>query len=126
MVQPAMYYATPGQIAAVLPSNTPTGNATITVTYNNATSNAFSFQVVPYALGLNTYFGSGSGLVLATDNATGDKITYTNSAKPGETVVLYGSGLGADTATSAPCACTPCRATVLRPRFGRAIAKAKM
>jgi len=100
VVQPAMYYATPGQIAAVLPSNTPTGNATITVTYNNATSNAFSFQVVPYALGLNTYFGSGSGLVLATDNATGDKITYTNSAKPGETVVLYGSGLGADTADS--------------------------
>jgi len=99
-VQPAMYFATPGQIAAVLPSGTPTGSATITVSYNGATSNAFSFQVVPYALGLNTYFGSGSGLVLATDNGTGEKITYTNSAKPGETIVLYGSGLGADTADS--------------------------
>ncbi len=99
-VTPAMYYATPGQIAAVLPSGTPTGSATITVTYNNATSNAFSFQVVPYALGLNTYFGTGSGLILATDNSTGAEITYTNSAKPGETIVLYGSGLGADTADS--------------------------
>jgi uncharacterized protein (TIGR03437 family) len=95
-----MYYATPGQIAAVLPSNTPPGAATITVTYNGAASNAFSFQVVPYALGLNTYFGSGTGLVVATDNSTGSEITYTNSAKPGETIVLYGSGLGADTADS--------------------------
>ncbi len=99
-VQPAMYYATPTQIAAVLPSGTHTGSATITVTYNNATSNAFSFQVVPYALGLNTYFGSGTGLLLATDNLTGSVLTYTNSAKPGETIVLYGSGLGADTADS--------------------------
>jgi uncharacterized protein (TIGR03437 family) len=99
-VQPAMYYATPTQIAAVLPSGTPTGAATITVTFNNVTSNAFSFQVVPFALGINTYFGSGSGLVLATDNLTGSIITYTNSAKPGETIVLYGSGLGADTADS--------------------------
>jgi uncharacterized protein (TIGR03437 family) len=98
-VTPAMYYATPGQIAAVLPSNTPTGTATITVTYNNATSNAFQFQVVPYALGINTYNGSGSGLILATDTS-GNIFTYTNSAKPGQTIVLYGSGLGADTADS--------------------------
>ena len=100
IVTPAMYYATPGQIAAVLPSGTPVGAATITVTYNGAVSNAFSFQVVPYALGLNTYFGSGAGLVLAADNSTGEVITYTNSAKPNQTVVLYGSGLGADTADS--------------------------
>ena len=98
-VQPAMYYATPGQIAAVLPSNTPTGSATITVSYNGATSNAFSFQVVPYALGINTYFGTGGGLILATDTS-GSIFTYTNSAKPGQTIVLYGSGLGADTADS--------------------------
>jgi uncharacterized protein (TIGR03437 family) len=99
-VSPAMYYATPTQIAAVLPSNTPAGSATITVTYNGTASNAFSFQVVPFALGINTYYGTGGGLVLATDNATGSIITYTNSAKPGETIVLYGSGLGADTADS--------------------------
>jgi uncharacterized protein (TIGR03437 family) len=98
-VQPAMYYATPTQIAAVLPSNTPTGSATITVTYNGATSNAFQFQVVPYALGINTYYGSGSGLILATDTG-GSIFTYTNSAKPGQIIVMYGSGLGADTADS--------------------------
>jgi uncharacterized protein (TIGR03437 family) len=96
---PGIYYATPGQIAAVLPSGTPTGTATITVSYNGATSNSFQFQVVPYALGINTYYGSGSGLILATDTS-GNIFTYTNSAKPGQIIVMYGSGLGADTADS--------------------------
>ncbi|MGP0073937.1 MAG: hypothetical protein ACLPWF_18645 [Bryobacteraceae bacterium] len=96
---PGFYYATPGQIAAVLPSKTPTGPATITVSYNGATSNAFQFQVVNYALGINTYFGTGTGLVLATDTS-GNIFNYTNSAKPGQTIVMYGSGLGADPADS--------------------------
>jgi uncharacterized protein (TIGR03437 family) len=99
-VQPAMYYATPSQIAAVLPSDTPTGAATLTVSYNNAKSKAFSFQVVPSALGLDTYYGTGTGLVTATNASTGALYNYTNSAKPGETIILWGSGLGADTADS--------------------------
>jgi uncharacterized protein (TIGR03437 family) len=97
---PGMYYATPTQIAAVLPSGTPTGTATITVTYNNAASNAFQFQVVPSALGLNTYYGTGSGLVVAVNAVSGTIYGYTNSAKPGDTIILFGSGLGADTADS--------------------------
>ena len=92
---PGLYYASPAQIAAVLPSGTPTGSATVTVTYNNATSNAFSFQVVPYALGFGTY---SEGVIATT---TGYALHgYTNSAKPGETIILWGSGLGADTADS--------------------------
>lgn len=93
---PGIYYASPGQIAAVLPSSTPTGSATITVTFNNATSNTFSFQVVPHALGFGTY----SEGVIATNATTGALYGYTNSAKPGDTIVLWGSGLGADTADS--------------------------
>ena len=99
-VTPAMYYATPGQIAAVLPSSTPTGAATLTVTYNNTPSNSFSFQVVPSALGLDTYYGTGTGLITATNSTTGAAYNYTNSASPGEIVVLWASGLGADTADS--------------------------
>jgi uncharacterized protein (TIGR03437 family) len=99
-VQPAMYYATPSQIAAVLPSKTPTGAAKLTVSFGGATSPAFSFQVVPAALGLDTYYGTGTGPITATDATTGALYTYTNSAKPGETIVLWGSGLGADTADS--------------------------
>jgi len=97
---PGIYYATPTQIAAVLPSKAPPGQATITVSYNNQTSNSFQFQVVPSALGLNTYNGTGSGLVIAVNAVTGTSYSYTNSAKPGDTIILFGSGLGADTADS--------------------------
>jgi uncharacterized protein (TIGR03437 family) len=95
-VQLPIYYAIPAQIAAVLPAATPTGTGTITVTYNNVASNAFSFQVVPSAFGLDTYYGSGTGLIDATDAITGTGFTYTHSAAPGETITLWGSGLGAD------------------------------
>ena len=96
---PGIYYATATQIAAVLPSNVPTGTGTITVTYNLVPSNSASITVVASALGLDTYYGTGSGLALATDLSY-NLITYTNSAKPGQTIILWGSGLGADLADS--------------------------
>jgi uncharacterized protein (TIGR03437 family) len=95
-VAPAMYYAIPTQIAAVLPADTPIGTGTLTVTYNGAASNAFPIQVVPSALGLDTYYGTGSGLITATNATTGALFNYTNSASPGQTITLWGSGLGAD------------------------------
>ncbi len=98
-VHPGIYYATATQIAAVLPSTTPTGTGSITVTYNLVPSNSASITVVATALGLDTYYGTGSGLALATDLSY-NLITYTNSAKPGQTVILWGSGLGADLADS--------------------------
>jgi uncharacterized protein (TIGR03437 family) len=97
-VQPAFYYATPTQIAAVLPADTPTGTATLSVTYNGTASNAFSFQVVPSAPGLDSYYGTGTGLLTAT-NLSYVTYNYTNSAKPGDTIVLWGSGLGATAAS---------------------------
>jgi uncharacterized protein (TIGR03437 family) len=97
---PGMYYAGATQIAAVLPSGTPAGTGTITVSYGGATSNSATITVVTSALGLDTYYGSGSGLGVATDASSYALITYTNSAKPGENLVLWGSGLGADTADS--------------------------
>jgi uncharacterized protein (TIGR03437 family) len=99
-VTPGIYYATPTQIAAVLPAATPTGTGTITVTYNNVASNAFSFQVVPSAFGLDTYYGTGNGLITATDARTGALFNYTSSAAPGEIITLWGTGLGADSADS--------------------------
>jgi uncharacterized protein (TIGR03437 family) len=96
---PGMYYAGATQIAAVLPSGTPAGTGTITVSYGGATSNAATLTVVTSALGLDTYYGSGSGLGVATDTSY-NLITYTNSAKPGQNLIFWGSGLGADTADS--------------------------
>lgn len=94
---PAIYYTSPGQIAAVLPASTPVGTGTLTVTYNGTASNAAAILVVPTALGINTFY-TNSGV--ATDAASGALLTYTNSGAPGENIVLWTTGLGADPADS--------------------------
>ena len=95
--QPAIYYTSPTQIAAVLPSSTPVGTGTLTVTYKGVASNAATIVVVPSALGINTYY-TNSGV--ATDAVTGAVLTYTNSGTPGENIVIWTTGLGADPADS--------------------------
>ena len=96
---PGLYYALPTQIAAVMPAATPVGSATVTVTYNG-TSNAFQIQVVANALGLDSYYGTGTGLITATNPTTGALYNYTNSAPTGQIVVFWGSGSGADSQDS--------------------------
>ncbi len=91
-----IYYASPTQSAIVIPAAVPVGTATLTVSYNNATSTAFQFQVVPQALGLDSYYGTGSGLITATNAITGALFNYTNSASPNQIVVFWGSGSGAN------------------------------
>jgi len=97
-VTPVFYYAISTQLALVLPSSTPLGAGTITATFNGQTSQAFNIQVVASALGFAGYYGYGSGLGIATNPFTGALYSYTNSIPPGTTVVLWGSGLGADSA----------------------------
>jgi uncharacterized protein (TIGR03437 family) len=93
---PALYYSSPTLVAGVLPAVTPVGTGTITVSYNGTPSAAAPIQVVSSAYGFTTY----SGLGVATDALTGALITYTNSAKPGEILVFWGTGLGSDPADS--------------------------
>jgi uncharacterized protein (TIGR03437 family) len=92
---PSLYYTSATQVAAVLPSTTPVGAGTITVAYNGQTSAAAPIQVVQSALGLDTVYGIGTGLGVITDsnNALFD---FTHPAQPGQTVVLWGSGVGPD------------------------------
>jgi uncharacterized protein (TIGR03437 family) len=97
-VTPAFYYAISTQLALVLPSNTPVGAGTVTVTYNGQTSLPYNIQVVANAFGFAAYYGNGSGLGLSTNASNYALYNYTNSIPPGTTVVLYGSGLGADPA----------------------------
>ena len=97
---PGIYYAIATQLAAVLPSSTPVGTGTVTVTYNGTTSAGAPITVVQSALGLDTYAGTGAGLGVATDPLTGSIFSYNQSAKPGQTIVLWGSGLGANSADS--------------------------
>jgi uncharacterized protein (TIGR03437 family) len=95
-VTPSLYYSQPTAVAAVLPSNTPLGAGTVTVTYNNQASNAYNIQVVASAMGFDAYDQAGTGLGVATNPSTGALYNYSNSIPPGTTVVLWGSGLGAD------------------------------
>ena len=95
-VTPAMYYAQPTAVAGVLPSNTPLGAGTVTVTYNNQTSNSYNIQVVASAMGFDAWNQGGTGLGVATNPSTGVLYTYSNSIPPGTVITLWGSGLGAD------------------------------
>jgi len=106
---PALYYTSPTQIAAVLPAATPVGTGTLTVTYMGAVSAAASIQVVASAVGFNHFnqipiplgkFNPNVDIGVATDNSTGALLTFTNSGAPGETIVLWATGLGADPADS--------------------------
>lgn len=99
-VHPAFYYALPTQLAVVLPSSTPVGAGTVVVTVGGVPSASAPISVNLSALGLGTYDGTGTGMAIATSNSTGALFNVTNSAAPGQIVVLWGSGLGADIADS--------------------------
>jgi uncharacterized protein (TIGR03437 family) len=94
---PAIYYSSPTQIAAVLPAAVPPGPATLTVLNGGTPSSAFNFDVVPSAFGIDAYNGNTAVL---TDAASGALITPASSGKPGQIVILWGTGLGADSADS--------------------------
>jgi uncharacterized protein (TIGR03437 family) len=90
-------YVGPTQINAILPSATAVGTATATVTYGGSTSAPASFAVVKSSFGtlaLNQG-GSGPGIVLNyVQNASWPVNTIISSAQPGQSVVLWGTGLG--------------------------------
>jgi len=108
-VHPALCYTSPTQLAAVLPAGTPVGTGTLTVTHNGATSEEAEIPVVASAVGFNHFnqipipLGVSNVNVdigVATDNSTGALLTFTNSGTPGEIIVLWATGLGADPADS--------------------------
>ena len=87
-----LYYVSAGQIDAVLPASTPTGTGTLTVSVGGTPSSAFAITVAASAPAIGTY---GSNQVIATTLGYA-VFGYTNSASPGETIIIWGSGLGAD------------------------------
>jgi uncharacterized protein (TIGR03437 family) len=80
------------QIAAVLPSNTPIGSGTLTVKCNNGTGST-SITVVKSNFGISTVNQTGTGPAVVT---FGDYsvISGSKSAKAGDTLILWGTGLG--------------------------------
>jgi uncharacterized protein (TIGR03437 family) len=103
-VHPLLYYLSPTQINAVLPSSTPAGAGTLTVTNGGGTSAGFPIKVMESAFGLLTFnYGSGP---LAGFNASnnGAYLGLSAAANPGDVLELWGTGLGpvADDATGGP------------------------
>lgn len=103
-VDALMIYTTAGQLGAILPSNTPLGDATLTVTSGGQTSRPFSFRVVRSAFGIFTsnQAGSGPGAIQIALSGTDQPINALNRpVRPGQTMILWGTGLGPATANEA-------------------------
>ena len=92
-LQAPMVYTSAGQVAAILPSTTPSGNGSVTVSYNGVASAPAPLAVVTSNVGLFTANQAGSGPAAITD-ANNVPITLTHAAQSGQTVVLWGTGLG--------------------------------
>ncbi len=107
-----MVYSVAGQIAGLLPSSIAPGTYAVTVTYSNQTSKPQNVAVVPRSFGIATANSGGTGAAQATiGNVNGgvsltrlttstlnyDGLTWPlQPAHPGDTLVLWGTGGGAD------------------------------
>ncbi len=86
-----------GQINALMPSNAPLGDATITVTYNGTASAAVSVRVSESSFGIFTVLQSGLGPgIIQNYLPQAQPINSTvQTARPRQVVTLWGTGLGA-------------------------------
>ncbi len=83
-----------GQINAQIPFEVTAGTVTVTAVTAAGASAAVGVQITAVAPALFTAGGAGYGPIAGT-HANNSAITAANPAKPGEVVVLYGTGFGA-------------------------------
>ena len=87
-----------GQVNAIMPSNAPLGRVSVYVTFNNAKSPPEPANIVADSLGVFTINSSGTGPGVMQNFVDAGHLpvnTPSVAAKPGQTIVLYGTGLGA-------------------------------
>jgi len=98
-----LIYTSFNQVAAILPSRIPPGDATITVTYRflpdqmEKTSAPASIRVARSSFGIFTrnQAGSGPGIVQNYNSATDQPVNaLTAPVRPGQVMILWGTGLG--------------------------------
>ncbi len=87
-----MIYSVANQIAAIVPSATPVGTGTLTVSYQGGSSST-AIHVMAANFGTFTLNEGGSGPAVVTDTSY-NPITMINAAHTGETLILWGTGLG--------------------------------
>ncbi len=96
-----MIFTSAGQLAAVLPSQTPVGEGTITVTYNGETSAPARIKVSAGAVGMFTLRQDGQGPGVFTDPAFAVNTTQ-NSFRPGDIAIAWVTGIGPRTPDDTP------------------------
>jgi uncharacterized protein (TIGR03437 family) len=92
-----LVYTSAAQVAAILPSRIPPGDATMTVTYLDKTSAPASIRVARSSFGIFTrnQAGSGPGIVQNYNSATDQPVNaLTAPVRPGQVMILWGTGLG--------------------------------
>jgi uncharacterized protein (TIGR03437 family) len=99
-----MYYTSAGQVAALLPSNTPVGSGTVVVTYNGTASAAAPITVVQNNPGVFTTPPGGAGAAVLTNpdyslvtsirTNCGGPLTLCGAANPKDVLILWATGLG--------------------------------
>jgi uncharacterized protein (TIGR03437 family) len=92
----AILYTSYGLVAGILSPDIPSGEASFSLNYF-APSVAQKFLVVDRAFGIFTQSGDANGPAIAHNvSATGEYRlnTYIDSARPGDVVVLWGTGIG--------------------------------
>lgn len=82
------------QVNAIMPSTAPIGTDSVTLTYQGQTTSAVSVQVVGNSFGIFTVNSSGSGPGIVT-NSKYAVIDYNSAAHSGDTLIIWGTGLGA-------------------------------
>ncbi len=92
-VKVPVLFTSAGQVNALLPSSTPVGTGTLTVSYNGQASAPAPIQVTAHSFGIFTTnsAGSGQGVVMTPAYAL---IGANNSAHPGDAIIVWGTGLG--------------------------------
>lgn len=87
-----MIYTLESQVAAILPSSTPAGTGTLTVSYQGAQA-SIAIQVVTNTFGTFAINENGSGPGVFTDTSYAVKDVL-NPAHVGDVLILWGTGLG--------------------------------
>ena len=99
-MQASVYFTRSDVVVGVMPSNIPPGNGTITVNYNGKSGN-LPVTIVGSNFGISNNaipFASNGVGVLNTAAVTFPNyqpVTTTNTAKPGDILTVWGTGLGA-------------------------------
>ena len=96
-----MIFTSAGQVAVILPSDTPTGEGSITLTFNGERSNSARILVVENAAGMFALRQDGRGPGIFTDTNFAVN-TITNAFAPGSVAIAWLTGLGARSADDRP------------------------